>query len=794
MTGPGTYLRNPYPYHGNQNVFMGNGDSMNITHTGTLPFPLGSSKFTLRNVFRIPPIRKNLLSVARFTKDNLGPCEDGLYPLKLSSIRQPPAPHALATLHSSTWHHYFPFPNLQVSSETPTVLLDIQPIAPPQPPLPSPSIPLSPPPPQVTSPSTDLPSPPPNSRAPVAAVPPATPTISHDEAPPTPSHVSPHATHANPILPSHATPLAHDTHVSTVPSIHAAPSGSIHPMTTRLRLGITKPKHPTDGTVRYPLPKALLTTISELEPTCFSQASKSHEWRSAMSEEINALLKNNTWSLVPPSPHHNTVGSKWVFRIKRKPDGSIERYKARLVAKGFHQQPGIDYGETFSPVVKPTTIRTVLSVAISRGWPLRQLDVKNAFLHGLLQEDVHMTQPPGFIDPDRPNYVCKLHKSLYGLKQAPRAWFHRISSFLVTAGFTQSIADPSLFIYRFGHNTIFLLLYVDDIVLTGSDNSLLQHFIDALGSGFDIKDLGPLQYFLGLQVLPHGDSLHINQLKYAHDLLQKHNLEHCKPVTTPIAAKVVLSNTDGPLLPSPTEFRELVGSLQYLTLTRPDIAYAVNTVSQFMNAPRAPHLVAAKRILRYVKGTPDHGLVFRPQSRTARLCAYSDADWAGCPDTRRSTSGYLIYLGSNLVSWCSKKQPTIARSSAESEYRSLSHSCAETTWLSYLLHELGVSIQFHVHLYCDNLSATYMAANPVFHARSRHIELDYHFVREKVAVGSHRVYFVPSIDQPADVLTKALHKPRHTFLCSKLVQPRPSSLQGGVSKIPSSPHISPQSS
>ncbi|CAL2240199.1 unnamed protein product [Prunus armeniaca] len=294
-------------------------------------------------------------------------------------------------------------------------------------------------------------------------------------------------------------------------------SGSMHLMITCLHLGITKPKHPTDGTLRYPLPKALLTTISELEPTCFSQASKSHKWRSAMSKEINALLKNNTWSLVPPSPHHNTVGSKWVFRIKRKPDGSIERYKACLVAKGFHQQLGIDYGETFNPIVKPTTIRTILSVAISRGWPLRQLDVKNAFLHGFLQKDVYMIQPPVFIDPDRPNYVYKLHKSLYGLKQAPRAWFHRISSFLITIGFTQ-----------------------------------IGHYSPSLQRWF---------------------------------------------CPTPMVR----------ILPSQTEFCELVGCLQYLTLTRPNIAYAVNTVSQFMNASRAPHLVAAKRILQYVKRTVDHG-------------------------------------------------------------------------------------------------------------------------------------------------------------------------------------------
>ncbi|PRQ23475.1 putative RNA-directed DNA polymerase [Rosa chinensis] len=191
------------------------------------------------------------------------------------------------------------------------------------------------------------------------------------------------------------------------------------------------------------------------------------------------------------------VRCKWVFRIKRNPDGSVERYKARLVAKGFHQQHGIDYGETYSPVIKPATIRTVHCVAVSRCWPLRQLDVKNAFLHGYLQEHVYMTQPPGFVNSSRPSYVCKLHKALYGLKQAPRAWFQRMSSFLLSVGFRHSKADSSLFIYQHGLHTIFFLLYVDDIVITGSSDQLLQSFIDALGRGFDIKDLGPLHYFLG---------------------------------------------------------------------------------------------------------------------------------------------------------------------------------------------------------------------------------------------------------------------------------------------------------
>ncbi|XP_024164269.1 uncharacterized mitochondrial protein AtMg00810 [Rosa chinensis] len=416
--------------------------------------------------------------------------------------------------------------------------------------------------------------------------------------------------------------------------------------------------------------------------------------------------------------------------------------------------------------------------------------LQNAFLHGYLQEDVYMTQPPGFVDSSRPSYVCKLHKALYGLKQAPRDWFQRMSSFLLSVGFHHSKADSSLFIYQHGLHVIFFLLYVDDIVVTGSSDRLLQSFIDALGRGFDIKDLGPLHYFLGLQVTPHSNGLLINQLKYAHDILKKHDLLHNQPVSTPMSAKTVLTTHDGDLLANPTVFREMVGSLQYLTITRPDIAFAVNSVSQFMSHPRAPHLIAAKRILRYFKGTLGHGLSFSPQCHPVHLSAYSDADWAGCPDSRRSTSGYLIYLGNTLISWCSKKQPTIARSSAESEYRSLAHASAETTWLGFLLYELGVHIQYPILLYCDNLSATYMASNPVFHARTKHIELDYHFLREKVALGSHQVHFIPSIDQPADLLTKPLHKQRHTLLCTKLVRPEPPSLKGGVSDINSLPQSS----
>ncbi|XP_040364447.1 uncharacterized mitochondrial protein AtMg00810-like [Rosa chinensis] len=266
----------------------------------------------------------------------------------------------------------------------------------------------------------------------------------------------------------------------------------------------------------------------------------------------------------------------------------------------------------------------------------------------------------------------------------------------------------------------------------GSNDQLLQSFIANLGRGFDIKDLGPLHYFLGLQVTKRYHGLHINQLKYAHDLLSKHDLLLSKPVRTPMSAKSDLHSTDGVFLENPTVptvYRELVGSLQYLTITRPDIAFAVNLVSQFMSQPRVPHLIAVKRILRYVKGSLGHGLLFTPQRQPVHLSAYSDTDWAGCPASRQSTSGYLVYL---------------------------------------------------VLLHCDNLSTTYMASNPVFHACTKHIELDYHYVREKVARGSHRVCFIPSRDQPTDLLTKPLHKSRHLLFTSKLVRPGLSSLRGDV--------------
>ncbi|KAL4576014.1 hypothetical protein LXL04_012102 [Taraxacum kok-saghyz] len=517
--------------------------------------------------------------------------------------------------------------------------------------------------------------------------------------------------------------LYHSRHVELIEHIYPYQTDNPTSLPTADDFCPTTPKF-TDSMILYITPFPLiqpphqyilsLLPIAHTTAFCSFFLTSSANQKTAMDSEFNALIQNQTWDLVPPYSH-TPIGCKWVFRIKRNPDGSISKYKARLVAKGFLQQRGKDYFDTFSPVTKPVTIRTIISIALAHNWPLRQLDVNNVFLHGTLHEDVFMSQPPGFIHHQYPDHICKLKKSIYGLKQASRAWYLELTSFLLNFGFTKSLADASLFICKNQRVTCYFMVYVDDIVLTGNDSKFIDSFISALSNKFSLKDLGMLHHFLGVEVIPTPTGLFLSQHRHIQDILNQCHMEGAKDVTTPLSATEPLSLNDQSPPIDATPYRKLVGSLQYLAFTRPDISLAVNKLSQFMHTPRQTHWQSLKRVLRYLKGTIHHGL-FLKRNSSLTLSVFSDSDWGGVHSAGRSTTAYLLYLGTNIVSWKSTRQKSVSRSSTEVEYKALANASAELIWLKNLLHELGIPTPATPSLFCDNTGATYLCANPVYHS------------------------------------------------------------------------------
>ncbi|KZV53534.1 hypothetical protein F511_42283 [Dorcoceras hygrometricum] len=537
----------------------------------------------------------------------------------------------------------------------------------------------------------------------------------------------------------------------------------------------TSTSHPLCNFVNYsklsPLHRNLVNNISSIvEPTTFSQAVAIPEWKQAMSDELKALELNHTWSIVSLPPGKSVVGCRWVYKAKFAADGSLQRYKARLVAKGYTQQEGLDYLETFSPVAKMVTVRTLLALAAARGWSLIQLHVHNAFLHGELDEEVYMSLPPGYSSeggPLPPQSVCKLHKSLYGLKQASRQWFAKFSSTLLSVGFSQSHADNSLFIKVRDNVFLVLLVYVDDIVIATNNEEAASELKSFLNNKFKLKDLGKLKYFLGIEVARSSRGISICQRNYAMNFLTEAGLMGCRPRSTPMEANVKITQEDGEILPDPSSYRRLIGRLLYLTVTRPDLAFAVNKLSQYVSKPRLPHMEAALNILRYVKGTIGQGLYYGSNS-DLRLKFFSDADWGACLDTRRSVTGYCVFLGESMISWRAKKQHTVSRSSAEAEYRSMAAATCEILWIRSLLTDLGVKCDGPATLFCDSQAAIHIASNPVFHERTKHIDIDCHVIREKVQQGIVKLMHVSSVQQLADLFTKALLTSRFRSLLSKM--------------------------
>ena len=500
------------------------------------------------------------------------------------------------------------------------------------------------------------------------------------------------------------------------------------------------------------------------EPECYDQAMQvedSVKWESAMKDEMDSLMSNQTWELAELPPGKKALHNKWVYRIKEEHDGN-KRYKARLVVKGFQQKEGVDYNEIFSPVVKLTTIRLVLKIVAVENLHLEQLDVKTAFFHGDLEEELYMRQPEGFIKEDRKNLVCRLKKSLYGLKQAPRQWYKKFDSFMSSHGFTRCQADHCCYFKKIDNNFIILLLYVDDMLVAGSNMQEIVNLKLKLSKQFEMKDLGAAKQILGMRIKRDTNSrtLLLSQDKYINKVLSRFNMQNAKVVSTPLGVHFRLSKEQSPKTEEGRAYMEKVpyalaiGSLMYVMVcTRPDIAQAVGAVSRYMNNPGKLHWEAVKWILRYLQGTTSKALCFKGGDMV--LTGYVDADLAGNVDIRRSTTGYVYTLGGTAVSWGSQLQKIIALSTTEAEYVAVTEANKEMVWLQSFLEELGQKQEDNV-LHCDSQSVIHLSKNPSFHSRTKHIQLRYHFIRSLLEDGILKLEKISGAQNPADMLTKTV--------------------------------------
>lgn len=502
----------------------------------------------------------------------------------------------------------------------------------------------------------------------------------------------------------------------------------------------------------------------------------SAQWLLAAKEEYQSIIDNKTWELCELPPGRQALTGKWVFKRKLNPDGLIARFKARYVVHGYKQVEGIDFNETFSPVVWFTSERILLALAAEKGLLLHHMDVKTAFLNGYLEEEIYIAQPEGFEDPNNPDKVCLLKRPLYGLKQSAREWNKRIHVHLVRSGFTQSTADPNVYILHLSKDFAILALYVNDALIVATSQTALEKVKNILNSEFKMSDLGRLSFFLGAQIHTNPDgSIFMHQAHYVRQVLEKFGMTDCKHVSTPMSVGAEYTNEQSPKTESEKQamttypYNVLTGVLLWLSgWTRPDCTSATRIFSRFISNPGMTHWVGAKRVLRYVKGTMHLGILYKRTNAYPRLVSFSDSDWASDKDTRHSVSANCTMLCGGAISWMSKRQAVIALSSTEAEYTALTAAAQEAMYNRHFLESIGVPQKEPTVIYADNQSSIALAMNPVHHARTRHLDVKQHFIRQAVSSKQVKLQYVQTESNVADLFTKPLPRDRHLQHCESL--------------------------
>ncbi|WVZ14807.1 hypothetical protein V8G54_012373 [Vigna mungo] len=514
------------------------------------------------------------------------------------------------------------------------------------------------------------------------------------------------------------------------------------------------------------------------EPRSYKEAldsSDRHLWQGAMEEELEALKKNSTWRLVDLPKGKKVIGSKWIFKKKEAtPGGEKARYKARLVAKGFTQIEGVDYHEIFAPMVKHCLVRVLMAIVAHCNLHLEQLDVRTTFLHGDLEETIYVKQPDGFAVDDR---VCLLQKSLYGLKQSPRQWYRKFDDFLIKLNFKRCNYDDCVYTLNHDGEMLYLLLYVDDILIASSDRGMIGETKARLADAFEMKELGEARRILGIDIKRDrsGGNLFLSQECYLQKVISRYRMAESKMASTPVGQDLKLTKEQCPKTEEERKkmesvpFSNGIGSIMYgMVYTRPDVAHGVSVLSQFMVNPGPTHWEALKWMLRYIRGSLGTGLSFQNNFQGGGYIeGFVDSDFAGCMDTRKSRSGYVFTLFGTAVSWRSTLQSVVALSTTEAEYYALAEGVKEALWLKGLVRELGFD-QKSVCVHCDSQSAIHLANHQIYHSRTKHIDVKLHFVRSIVESGDVQICKIASEENPADMLTKPLAKERFLLLLSRI--------------------------